>query len=175
MANQTSSDYGVYPPRAVQVGENMMHSNIITTISASASDNMYMFPIPPDCLEGSKEHWRPYVLSIAERASNPLEEMERMLYAGEAQAFLVWNPESQCSHAFIGVEYRGSTKGRVGQIIWLMGEDRKAWIHLFADLETYLRDQQSCVAVRPVARRGWAKFLKANGYRETHVVMEKSL
>lgn len=49
MANQTATDYGVYPPRQVQVGPNMMHTNIITTISASASDNLYMFPIPPDC------------------------------------------------------------------------------------------------------------------------------
>lgn len=49
MANQTATDYGVYPPRQVQVSTNRMHANIITTISASASDNMYMFPIPPDC------------------------------------------------------------------------------------------------------------------------------
>ncbi len=49
MANQTSTDYGVYPPRAVQVGTNRMHSNIVTTISSSASDNMYMFPIPQEC------------------------------------------------------------------------------------------------------------------------------
>lgn len=49
MANQTATDYGVYPPRAVQVGTNRMHTSIVTTISASASDNLYMFPIPPDC------------------------------------------------------------------------------------------------------------------------------
>lgn len=49
MANQTATDFGVYPARAVQVGTNMMHTNIVTTISASASDNMYMFLIPPDC------------------------------------------------------------------------------------------------------------------------------
>lgn len=49
MANQTATDYFVYPPRAVQVGTNRMHTNIITTISASASDNLYMFPIPQDC------------------------------------------------------------------------------------------------------------------------------
>lgn len=49
MANQTSTDYSVYPPRAVQVGTNRMHTNIVTTISASASDNLYFFPIPPDC------------------------------------------------------------------------------------------------------------------------------
>lgn len=49
MANQTATDYGFYPPRSVQVGPNIMHANIVTTISASASDNMYMFPIPPEC------------------------------------------------------------------------------------------------------------------------------
>ncbi len=49
MANQTATDYGLYPPRAVHVGMNMMHTNIITTISASASDNMYMFMIPNEC------------------------------------------------------------------------------------------------------------------------------
>lgn len=49
MANQTATDYGVYPPRQVHIGANRMHSNIVTTISASASDNMYMFQIPPDC------------------------------------------------------------------------------------------------------------------------------
>ncbi len=49
MANQTATDYGVYPPRATQIGPNIMHANMVTTISASASDNMYMFPIPPEC------------------------------------------------------------------------------------------------------------------------------
>ena len=50
MANQTATDYGLYPARAVQVGTNRMHTNMVTTISASASDNMYMFPIPADCM-----------------------------------------------------------------------------------------------------------------------------
>jgi len=115
------------------------------------------------------------VLSIAERAHNPPEEMTRMLYAGEAQAFLIWDSEQQKSQAFIGVQYLISTRGRVGQIIWLMGENRAEWVHLFGDLETYLKTQQSCVAMKAIARRGWAKFLKMNGYRETHVVMEKTL
>ena len=50
MANQTATDYGLYPPRAVHIGVNRMHTNMITTISASASDNMYMFVIPGDCM-----------------------------------------------------------------------------------------------------------------------------
>jgi len=49
VANQTATDYGLIPPRSVHVGTNRMHTNIITTISSSASDNMYMFLIPQDC------------------------------------------------------------------------------------------------------------------------------
>ena len=50
MANQTATDFALYPPRAVHVGVNRMHTNMITTISASASDNMYMFQIPSECM-----------------------------------------------------------------------------------------------------------------------------
>lgn len=49
MANQTATDFGVYPPRQAQIGINFMHTNIVSTISASASDNLYMFLIPQDC------------------------------------------------------------------------------------------------------------------------------
>ncbi len=49
MANQTATDYGLVPPRSVHIGPNRMHAQMVTTISASASDNMYMFPIPPEC------------------------------------------------------------------------------------------------------------------------------
>lgn len=134
-----------------------------------------LVPLPPDHLDGSQPHWAPYVTAIAQRANNDPHEMARMLYAGEAQAFLVWDPELQKPQAFIGVEYKLSTLGRVAQIIWLMGEDRKRWVHLIADLEGYLKTEQHCVTVRPICRRGWFKVLKAHGYRETHVVMEKGL
>ncbi len=132
-----------------------------------------LVPIPPGHLEGSQAHWWPYVKSIAERANNDPAEMVRMLHVGEAQAFLVWDSQTAQPQAFIGVQYLASTKGRVGQIIWLMGENRATWVHLFTDLEAYLRDQEHCVSMKAIARRGWTKVLKSNGYRETHIVFEK--
>lgn len=50
MARQTATDYFVYPVRSAHIGVNRMHTNMVTTISASASDEMYMFPIPNDCM-----------------------------------------------------------------------------------------------------------------------------
>lgn len=135
---------------------------------------LHLVPIPPDCLEQTQAQWYPYIVAIAERANNHPVDMVQMLDNAEVQAFLVWEPVEQKAQAFIGVQYLASTKGRVGQIIWLMGENRKEWVHLFVDLETYLREHQGCASMRAIARPGWSKFLKQSGYRETHVVMEKA-
>lgn len=132
-----------------------------------------LVPIPPDYLEGSRPLWFPYLASIAERSGNDVNEKIRMLCAGEAQAFLIWDDEANRARAFIGVRYAGRGPDRIGELIWLMGENRAAWVHLFGDLEKYLREHQGCVALKAIARPGWSKHLKASGYRLTHVVMEK--
>lgn len=134
-----------------------------------------LVPIPPDCLEGSAGYWRPYILQISERDKCDPAEKERMLFSGEAQAFLVWDAEAKRSLAFLGVRYVLRGNERIGELIWLMGENRAAWMHLFGDLETYLRDQQGCVGIKAIARPGWSKHLKFYGYRLTHQVMERDL
>lgn len=132
-----------------------------------------LVPIPQDCLEGTVGFWRPYILAIAERSKNDPEAMTTMLLAGEAQAFLIWEPEKQKPLAFLGVRYAARGQERIGELIWLMGENRAAWAHLFGELETYLREHQGCVAIKAIARPGWSKHLKFSGYRLTHCVMEK--
>jgi hypothetical protein len=132
-----------------------------------------LVPIPPDHLEGSRPLWFPYLASIAERSGNDIAEMVRMLSAGEAQAFLVWDGEGKRAHAFLGVRYAARGHDRIGELIWLTGENRAAWVHLFGELETYLREHQGCVAIKAIARPGWSKHLKSSGYRLTHCVMER--
>ena len=132
-----------------------------------------LVPVPPVHLEDTRAFWWPYVLQISERGRLDPREMERMLYSEEAQAFLVWDDEDKKPLAFLGVRYMLRGAERIGEIIWLMGEHRARWVHLFADLETYLRDQQGCKALKAIARPGWTKHLKANGFRLTHEVMEK--
>jgi hypothetical protein len=134
-----------------------------------------LVPIPPDCLEGTRGHWVPYILSISERDGCDPAEKERMLLVGEAQAFIVWDDEDKKPQAFLGVRYVARGTDRIGELIWLMGENRAAWVHLFTHLETYLREHQGCVGIKAIARPGWTKHLKSNGYRLTHQVMEKTL
>ena len=51
MANQidTSSEYYRVSPRATQFGTNRMQASIASTVSASASTEYWMFPLPPKC------------------------------------------------------------------------------------------------------------------------------
>jgi hypothetical protein len=53
MATQTSSTYAVNPPRAHHVGENRMHGTAVSGLTPntlSASDELWLFPIPARCL-----------------------------------------------------------------------------------------------------------------------------
>jgi hypothetical protein len=50
MATQTSSVYTQVPPRAVHIGNNRMAASIAQTVTNSASDELWLFPIPPRCL-----------------------------------------------------------------------------------------------------------------------------
>lgn len=134
---------------------------------------LVLVPIPPDYLEGSRVYWARFVFAIAERGRLDPLEMERMLFVGEAQAFLIWDDETKKPQAFVGVRYMRRADGRIGELIWLTGENRNAWVHLFADLEKYLREHQGCIAIKAIARPGWSKLLKASGYRMTHLTMEK--
>lgn len=132
-----------------------------------------LVPIPPDYLEGSRAYWARFVFAIAERGRLDPLEMERMLFVGEAQAFLVWDDETKKPQAFLGVRYTRRADGRIAELIWLTGENRRAWLHLIGVLETYLREHQNCIGIKSIARPGWTKLLKESGYRITHVVCEK--
>lgn len=52
MATQTASDFNTNTPRAVHVGRNRMEATCVmaTPLSSSASDEMFMFAVPPKCL-----------------------------------------------------------------------------------------------------------------------------
>lgn len=49
MATQTSSEYTRVQPRAVHVGTNRMQASIAETATMSASDELWLFPIPANC------------------------------------------------------------------------------------------------------------------------------
>ena len=52
MATQTSTDFNTNIPRAVHIGTNRMEGSAIMAapLSSSASDEIFMFALPPKCL-----------------------------------------------------------------------------------------------------------------------------
>lgn len=134
---------------------------------------MQLVPVPLGSLEETRHIWWPYILMISERDKCDPNVKVEMLCKGHAQAFIIWDEEIRKAWAFLGVVYKLRGSDRIGELAWLAGENRAAWSHLFSELETYLREQQGCKGTAAVARKGWSKILKENGYRETYVVFEK--
>lgn len=55
------------------------------------------------------------------------------------------------------------------------GHDRRLWTGaVLTGLEEYAR-LNGCDSVQMSVRRGWAKMLREEGYKETHVLMERDL
>ncbi len=134
-----------------------------------------LVPVSPDLLDGTQHQWMPFIQQISERDHCDPAEKVRKLYAAEAHAFLIWDDEAKKTVAFLGADYVLRGADRQAVLIWLAGENRAAWVHLFEKLLTYLRDEQKCKSVKSINRPGWSKHLKAHGFRETHRVLEKEL
>ena len=111
---------------------------------------------------------------IARRSKEPIRQLIDRIMSREMRLVLVWDDDINRATALIGVRlhYRGDDL--IGEWLWMAGYGRKQWEHLLPELEELLR-KAGCVECRPLCRPGWAKVLKAAGYRLTHIQMEKSL
>jgi hypothetical protein len=143
---------------------------------------MHLVPIPTTSayLNASFELWSPFLPYIAQRSPWSAQDLLTKLYLHEVQPVLILDSNAQ-PVALLGVSIVDDNGARVAELVWTTGRRRHEWQHLLADLETYLRDHVQCVKCRPICRRGWQKFLEANGYRvveikpDKHAVMEKVL
>jgi hypothetical protein len=137
---------------------------------------MHFVPIPTDhrYLKIWEQHWLPWVVKISRDTGESLEDLFRLILTFEVQVALVWDDKQQKAHALVGIRTCRRGEDVVGEIIWLTGENMKAWRQLLPQLEQYLRDI-GCSYIRPLNRPGWAPFLKDNGYKVTHYIMEKPL
>lgn len=137
---------------------------------------MHFVPIPLDYhhIKASEQHWLPWVVKISRDMGESLGDLFRLILSFEVQLALVWDDAKQKAHALVGIRVCRRGDELIGEIIWLTGEDMKAWRHLLPQLEQYLRDI-GCSVIRPINRPGWTPFLKDNGYRVTHHTTEKRL
>jgi hypothetical protein len=142
---------------------------------------MKLVPIPttPEYLNASFELWSPFLPYIAHRSPWSVAELLGKLARHEVQPVLILDGKEPV--ALLGVSIVDDAGERVAELVWTTGKRRHEWQHLIAELETYLREHVQCKKCRPICRRGWQKFLEANGYElirveaDKHAVMEKVL
>lgn len=62
----------------------------------------------------------------------------------------------------------------VCKLLACTGDDAALWVDLLAPMEAWAK-QHGCAVLEPICRPGWERRLKPQGYRKTHVVLEKLL
>jgi len=135
---------------------------------------MKLVAIPLADYEAWNRHWLPFLPSISRCTKESVQTLFGQIKRGEVRLTLVWDDDSNQAVALIGIRLHMRDQDLIAEICWTTGRDYKAWIGLLPELEKMLR-LAGVVECRPICRPGWAKILKANGYRLTHMMMEKVL
>jgi len=123
----------------------------------------------------TRAHWMPFMPRIAARSDETLGELIDHVRSGRVQLGVVFDTETQTTHAVIGMVYRILGREHVGEVHWVTGWGAKDWQHLLPQLEKYLKEHKGCTKIKPICRPGWQPLLKVHGYKRTHVMMEKRL
>ncbi len=136
---------------------------------------MHLVPIPTteEHLRKTLPLWLPFLEGISRRSREPVRSLLDLVARHEVQVVLVCDDDDK-PVALAGVRRCLRGDDPIGEIVWLTGKGRETWQHLLPELERFLKDT-GCVVCRPVCRPGWSRFLKQNGYKTTHIIMEKKL
>jgi hypothetical protein len=138
---------------------------------------MHFVPIPTTekALRDSSQHWLPFLPRIAGRSDETPEELLDLVISGRMQIGIVWDDQNNEARALLGIQIRKAGCELIGEVHWGTGFGVKDWQHLLPQLEQYLKAHLKCTIIKPICRPGWKPLLKAHGYKQTHVMMEKPL
>ena len=135
---------------------------------------MRLEPVPHALLADLAPLWLPFLPSIARRSKESVQELYRKVMDREVWLTLVWDDATNKPVALIGVRFHMRGPDMIAEWLWMTGHNHRAWIDLLPEFEQLLR-KAGAVEIRPLCRPGWAKILKAAGYKVTHIQLEKSL
>jgi|SRR6188768_4173744 hypothetical protein len=135
---------------------------------------MRLVPIPLDdaAIHNSAPHWLPFLPRIAQRSHESVADLIGQIARREVRLVLVMDGDK--AQALVGVRIHEMSGKSYGDMIWAAGFGREQWQQLLSELEQFLRDA-GCIMCRPICRPGWSRYLKQQGYRMKHVIMEKPL
>ena len=109
------------------------------------------------------------------------EDIRQALDRGGMQLWLVWGYESGRDAGPgkpVGVcvtELIDSPRGRCCTLVIVAGESWPRWRHLLGDIERWAVSDWDCERMALIGRKGWARRLVGDGWREMAVVIEKDI
>jgi hypothetical protein len=136
---------------------------------------LHCVPIPPNAVRDTAHAWVPFVERIEKRNGEYPGVLVEQVNAGDVHVVVAWDDRAQEAKALAGIRILTLGDKRVAEIIWMTGQGRDEWVGLMPDLLRYLKELQRCDRVRAIARPGWSRALKADGFRTTHMVFERDL
>lgn len=100
------------------------------------------------------------------------DEIRQHLDRGSMQLWLVWDgkPVGVCI-----TELVESVRGRSCNLVIVAGDRWANWAHLLAEVERWAQKEWRCVRLSLIGRKGWARRLAGDGWKETAVTLEKKI
>jgi hypothetical protein len=94
------------------------------------------------------------------------------------QLWVVWDKDKKTTiDKYYGVVVTEIVKRKLIQscnIFIVTGRHRQQWQHLISVLEDFAIEN-NCTNMELIARKGWQRIMEQFDYKQTHVVLEKSI
>lgn len=127
--------------------------------------------ISPEMVPGFWPSTAPMIRAAIERTGLGLfEKIEADLFADKSLLWIAWNGRETEAAALTQIQLTDG--GKVCVIVACGGADRKRWLPLLSQIESYA-ERERCERVRLFGRRGWLRALE--GYSVSNVVLDKHL
>lgn len=132
--------------------------------------------VPPRLLPMAWPLIEPQVATALRRgnADQSPDDVRRHIERGTMHLWLAWADGEPKPRGVWITELLESARGRFCNIVALAGDRFGTWRGLEAYLAKWAREN-GCVRLTMVGRRGWARRLKAGGWREAAVTLERTI
>ena len=118
----------------------------------------------------------PWVATALRRgkADQSPDDVRRHIERGTMRLWLAWSDGEPKPRGVWITEVLESARGRFCNIVVLAGEQFETWHPLVGYLSDWAREN-GCVRLTMVGRKGWTRRLRAAGWREAAVTLERQI
>ena len=124
--------------------------------------------------------WWPRLKLLAENIADHMrgkytaEDLFSSACLSKIQLWICWDVETDDIKGLGITQVNDFPSTRVCQAIAMTGKEMKSWVHWMPEVERWAKFNK-CTDMELIARPGWERVMKKQGFVKTHVVLNKSL